>query len=137
MLRKQIRNYLLLPIALLLVACAGTRSAYQYADTLDKKAYVVTQHYASLVHEAADIAALPGTPQAVKDSLKAADKSVKPFIVGDPTKVPPVPGLSDLAASFKATRDAKTEAELQAAIDKALVELSTLVNAVNAARKSP
>jgi hypothetical protein len=35
--------------------CAGTKAAYNAADTLEERAYVVTEHYAAVVHQAADL----------------------------------------------------------------------------------
>lgn len=113
--------------------CTGTRAAYGEAkDNLADTAYVVTEHYAALVREAADISALPTTPSIVRDTLKQADRAVKPFIIGDPASG--LPGLYNLVNRWQAVRDAKTEADLQAAINAAVRELSNFSRAVKSAR---
>src|SRR5687767_10359580 len=45
--------------------CAGTKAAYGAADSLPDTAYVVAEHYAAVVKEAADIAQSPSTPPEV------------------------------------------------------------------------
>lgn len=113
--------------------CANTAAAYKAADNLADTALVVSEHYAAVLHEAANLAQLPTTPAEVKDALKAADRAVKPFIVGDPATG--TPGLNTLAARYQEVRSAATEAELQRAIDNAVRELAKLINAVKAARR--
>jgi hypothetical protein len=116
-----------------LSGCAGTKSAYQAAQSLPDTAYVVAEHYAAVVHEAANIAALPGTPAEVKDALKKADAAVKPVILGNPTTG--LPGLRTLAERYQAVRTAENEAALQAALNDAVRELANFINAVKAARR--
>ena len=54
--------------------CQHTREAYAVAsqsdDRLNNTVYVVTEHYAAVVHEAADLREKPGTPQEVIDNLR-------------------------------------------------------------------
>jgi hypothetical protein len=120
-----------------LPGCAGTRDAYSSARATDNAvadtAYVVAEHYAAVVHEAANLAQLATTPDDVKDAMKAADRAVKPLILGDPNTGQP--GLRVLAERYAAVRTAATQAELQAAINAAVLELSKLINAVKAARR--
>jgi len=119
-----------------LPGCANTKAAYEAARGTDNAvadtAYVVAEHYAAVVREAADLAALPTTPESVKDTLKAADRAVKPLIVGNPETG--APGLRELSARYTAVRTAATQAELQAAINAAVLELAKLINAVKTAR---
>lgn len=122
-----------------LVGCAGTMSAYRAAQTrsdtaLPDTAYVMTEHYAALVKQAADIKEAGTAPAAVIEKLQQADKKVAPLILGDPDSKPPKPGLKDLSAAFVMFKDAKSEAELQAAVDNGARLLSALIDAVNAAR---
>lgn len=109
-----------------LLGCVGTKSAYRAADTLEEQAYVVTEHYAALVKEAADLATAPGTPRSVIDALQEADQSTKPVIVG----------LAPLVQRYSAVRDAQTEAELQAAVNEALIALTNFINTIKAARRA-
>jgi len=119
-----------------LPGCANTKAAYEAARASDNAladtAYVVTEHYAAVLHEAAELAASPTTPESVKDALKAADRAVKPLIAGNPATG--APGVRDLAARYTAVRSATNQAELQAAINAAVLELAKLINAVKAAR---
>lgn len=116
-----------------LPGCAGTSAAYKSAQSLPDTAYVVTEHYAAVVHEAADLAALPGTPDAVKAEMKRLDAIAKPLVLGNPATG--APGLGDLAQRYADVKNAQTEAELQSAINRAVEALAQLVNAVKTARR--
>lgn len=124
---------LLLMAAMLLPACTGTRAAYKAAEGLDEYAYVVTEHYAALVKQAADVRQRPGTAQSTINALRAADNAAALVILGNPRGTPPTPGLQQLVANYKQIRSAKTEAELQAAVDTAILRLADLVRAVKSA----
>lgn len=113
--------------------CASTQAAYEYADSVPETAYVVAEHYSAVLKEAADLAQLPGTPADVKEALKAADREAKQLILGDP--VTGLPSLRELAANYKTVRDAKTEMELQAALDRAVLSLARFITAVKTARR--
>lgn len=131
----------LLSVGVLSVAamtgCTGTQAAYKAAShseaALPDTAYVVAEHYAALVHEAANLAALPTTDRAAVDAMKAADAAVKPWILGDPAAGKP--GLRDLAQRYQEVKSAATAEDLQRAIDGAVLELAKLINAVKAARR--
>jgi hypothetical protein len=121
-------------VAAIVSGCAGTKQAYRAADSLPDQAFVVAEHYAALVKEAADLAQNPATPEPVKEQLRAADRVLKPLVIGEPSQIPPRPGLRELAAAYQATRTAQTEAELQAAVNNAVVALAGFIKAVKAAR---
>lgn len=114
-------------------ACTGTRAAYKAAESLDEYAYVVTEHYAGMVKAAADIRQRPGTAQSTINALRTADNAVAPLVLGDPRATPPRPSLQQLAENYRAVKDARTEAELQAAVDAAIIRLADLVRAVKSA----
>lgn len=113
--------------------CAGTKAAYKAADSVSDTAYVVAEHYAAVVHEAANLAALPTTPAEVKEALKVADARVKPLIVGNPDTG--APGVRQLAERYAAVKNAENAEALQRAVDAAVLELAKLINAVKAARR--
>lgn len=117
-----------------LSGCAGTQAAYRAANDLPDMAYVVTEHYAAVLKEAADIAQAPGTPDSVKTVLKGADAAVRPWIIGNPATG--APGLQQLTERYQAIGDAQTEADLQEAVNNAVRELSNFIKAVKAARGS-
>lgn len=108
----------------ILAGCTGTRAAYKAADSLPDQAYVVAEHYAAIVKQAADLAENAATPESVKDQLKAADNKARPLVLL----------LKELAAAYQATRTAETEADLQGTLDKAVVAVADLIRAVKAAR---
>lgn len=110
--------------------CAGTRNAYKAADSIDEYAYVLTEHYASLVNQAANLAAMPTTTQAVKDALKRADSAAHLVVVGDARAVPRVAGLAELAANYKQIRTADNQLALQKAVDSAVIKVADLVRAL-------
>ena len=123
---RKLKPSILLPLLLILAACVGTKSAYQAADTLDEQAYVITEHYAAVVKEAANLAQQPGTPRKLVEGMQAADRAAKPIIVG----------LAPVVARYTAIKNAQTEAELQAAVNDALLALTNLINSVKAARNA-
>lgn len=125
---------LLLACSAIVAGCAGTKAAYQEAQSLDEYAYVLTEHYASLVREAADLKEKPTTPAAAVRAMQEADKAVHLIVVGNPSGSPPTPGLAELAASYQQVRDAKTEAELQEAVNAAILRIADLVRAIKTAR---
>lgn len=118
--------------AIALAGCGGTVLAYKTAKTLPDQAYVISEHYASVVKQAADIAERPGTPESVKEALQAADRAVKPLILGDDQR--DLPGLRDLVETYQAMRDANSEDHLQRAINDAVRKLTLFINAVKSAR---
>lgn len=119
--------------ALLFVGgCASTVTAYRTAKTLPDTAYVVTEHYAALVKEAADIAENPATPQSVKTKLQEIDRIVRAFVLGD--EATNRPSLETLSKRYQEVRTAQNETDLQNAINAAVRELSNFINAVKSAR---
>ncbi len=118
--------------SLTLPGCAGTQSAYRAAQSLEDTAYVVTEHYAIVLSEATAIASQPETPPEVKEALKKAAAAVQPIVRGDPANGQP--SLQELAQRYQSVRDAKTEADLQLAVNRALATLASFINAVKAAR---
>lgn len=113
----------------LLAACSGTRLAYQTADTPEKYAYVLTEHYASLVSEAAQIS-MRSSPE-VREGLREAEAAAYLVIVGTPE----APGLVRLARLYQETQSAEAATTLQAAIDASILRLADFVNAVKGAKK--
>lgn len=117
-----------------MTGCAGTRDAYRASESVSDTAYIVAEHYSAVVKEAANIAQNPATPPEVKAALKAADAAARPLIVGN--SATGAPGVRQLAERYSAVKSAATEAELQRAVDAAVLELAKLINAVKAARRT-
>lgn len=110
----------LVAMFLVLVACSGTRAAYERAETLDAKAYVVTENYAAILHEANDLAGQASTPRELVTALQAADRRASPLVLK----------LRAQAAVYGAARNAENAAELQAALDAAAVEVAGFLRAI-------
>jgi hypothetical protein len=124
-----------------LAGCTGTKAAYTAAQTrpetaLPDTAYVVAEHYRAVLREAVELKEAGRLPASVVERLQQADAKVKPLILGDPAAVPPKAGLRQLAESFQAVRNAATEAELQRAVDAAVLALADFIKAVDDARRS-
>lgn len=119
-----------------LPGCQNTKAAYTAARSTDNAiadtAYVVAEHYAAVVREAADLAEASTTPPEVRDALKQADRIVRPLIVGNPDTG--APGVRQLAETYRAVRSAENAEKLQAAVNAAVLELAKLINAVKTAR---
>ena len=126
---------LLVPLALMLAGMAGcshTREAYKVAahasNSLEATAYVVSQHYIALVTEAARLKNLGSLSGAKLEAVRHADDVVKPLILGNPSTG--APGLVQLVDAYKKVHDAKSGADLQAALDAAALRLADLINAL-------
>lgn len=113
--------------AVTLSACTHTREAYREAASVDETAYVLAEHYAALVHEAANLAEKPSTPAAAVDAMRRAELAARPAVLA----------LRDLRDAYVAARSAENEAALQAAVNRAVQVIADLVRAVQAARASP
>lgn len=101
-------------------ACAGTRAAYDTAQTLDAKAYVVSEHYAAILKEANDLADQPGVSADFVQRMKAADNVARPLVLQ----------LRTAAQAYTAVRSAETEAALQEALNKAVIEVSNFLSVI-------
>jgi hydroxymethylpyrimidine pyrophosphatase-like HAD family hydrolase len=103
--------------------CAGTKAAYNAADTLEERAYVVTEHYAAVVHQAADLkdkGVLKGT---ALTRAQEAESVAQPVVLS----------LGDLVKKYDAAKSAESEVALQRALDDAVRALADLVRVVKAA----
>ncbi len=115
-----------LVMAVLLTACAGTRSAYQEASTLDETAAVVGEHYYALVKEAADLKESGALTGAALARVQAADAAAKPLVIQ----------LTQTAEAYRAVKTADNEAVLQEALNQAVLAVNGFINALRSARGS-
>lgn len=107
--------------ALLVIAgCAGTRQAYHEAASPYQTATVVSEHYYSLVKEAADARAAGRLSGAALAKVQAADRAAKPAVLS----------LISTMSAFKAVNNAQTEADLQRALDAAIIEVDKFIKAL-------
>jgi hypothetical protein len=112
-----------------LAGCAGTRDAYKAAaGNLEATAYVVTEHYAAVVKEAAALKNSGALSGSALEAVRKADDAVRPLVIGD--SATETPGVVQLVEAYREVRNAETERELQAAINAAVVKLSDLINAL-------
>lgn len=103
---------------------SGTREAYKQADNVGEQAYVLAEHYATLIEQAAILKAKPTTPLSAISKMQEADRVAKPVVLR----------LKSLRDAYVATKNADTEAQLQLAVNQAVLAVADLVRAVNTAR---
>lgn len=102
--------------------CSSTKAAYAAADTLEERAFVATEHYASVVRQAADLkqkGVLTGSALARVQEIELA---ARPLVLK----------LEPLVKSFKAAQTAESEVALQSALDDVVLVIADLVRAVKA-----
>lgn len=119
--------------------CTGTQAAFKAAQTrpetvLPDTAYVVAEQYRALLKEAADLKESGRLPPEVVQRLQDAARVGTPLVIGDPQATPPKPGLQQLSQAFQSVRTAETEADLQRAVDAAVLAVADFLRAVEAAR---
>lgn len=113
-----------LPVALAIEGCTSTSGAYKAAASPDETAFVITEHYASLVREAANLRSRPTTPPEAVRAMQAADLVAAPL----------VDALRPLRDAYVATKSAQSEAELQLAVNQAVLAVADLVRQIQVAR---
>jgi hypothetical protein len=107
-----------------LPGCTNTQQAYREASSLDETAYVVAEHYAALVHEAAALKEQATTPPELVSKMQEI------AAVGTPA----VHKLRQLRDAYINGKSAATQAELQAALDDAVRIVSDFNRAVKSAK---
>lgn len=110
-------------IATAATGCAGTKAAYDAADTLEERAFVATEHYTAVVEQAAALknqGVLKGQALA---QVRELELVARPIVLS----------LGDLVKQYNAARDAETEVELQRALDDVVQVIGQLVRAVRGA----
>lgn len=113
-----LRVCVVLAAAAVLAGCAGTRAAYQAAETLDETAYVVAEHYAALLEQVNELAEA-GT-------LDADDIRFAQSIAEDAT--PAIIELEEAVAIHARFANLQSEADLEAALARAVPYVSRLAN---------
>lgn len=127
--KSQSRTISLLAIVALAVGalsatgCAGTKAAYDAADTLDERAYVVTEHYSAIVKQAADLKDLGVLKGNALAQARELETVAQPVVLS----------LADLVAKYNAAKNAETEVALQRALDEAVLAVASLVRVVKSA----
>lgn len=122
---------LMLVIGLGVAACGGTMGAYKEArndgtaaEIVGDTAYVIAEHYGSLVREAGNLRQSGALTGKNLELVQDAEIAARPYFQS----------LRTLSAAFAALPNAKTQAELQAATDNAVTELAKLTRIFNQAR---
>lgn len=121
-----------------LTGCVSTRDAYKAAplhgEAIVDTAYVFAEHYDAVLEQAVALKQSGHALPTAITVIQEADRRAKPLILGNPDTTPATPGLRQFAATYTALHDAKSEADLQKAVNDAAIALSDLINAVNAAK---
>lgn len=118
---------LLLCPLLVLSACAGARTAYKAADTLEEYSYVVTEHYAALLREATELRTAGVLRGEALAKVQAADNKVGPKVLA----------LKPLVDAYLQVKSAESEQALQLAVDEAVRALADFVRELRGARAPP
>jgi len=106
----------------------GTQWAYSEAKTVDERAYVMLEHYAALVKEAADLAGKPNTPPEVIEAMKKADAIAMPAIRR----------LRDMRDAWLSSGNEENTEALQAAVDDAIAVIASMIRTMEQVRgKTP
>lgn len=120
----------------LLNGCVSTQAAYRAAplhgESLVDTAYVMAEHYDAVLIEANSLKDSGRVPAALVERMRAVDRVARPIFLGDASKSQL--GLTQLREVYTATHDAKSEVQLQRAVNDGARALSDLINAVKAAR---
>lgn len=119
---KSVSQIIVIVLALVLSACAGTRSAYQAtAGDLDATAKVFTLHYTTIIDEL-NLMSSRGT--LVGTNLRHAQDVVN-------RTSPVVEKMGTAAKAYKAVRSAENKLDLNRAISDAALAISALIDAFN------
>lgn len=113
----------LAPIVVTMSGCGHTRAAYQAAQSPEEYAFVLLEHYTSLVKQAADLKERPTTPKVAIEKMQQAELAARPFIAK----------LRPLRDAYVAAATAENEIELQSAINEAVMVIADLIRAVQEA----
>ena len=102
--------------------CMNTREAYKAAQAPDEYAYVLAEHYSSVLHQAVVLKRNPATPREVVQALQALELKLTPAVYR----------LKELRDAYLQVKTAQTEAQLQAAIDQVVRLLADMIRQVRA-----
>jgi hypothetical protein len=100
--------------------CAGTKAAYDAADTLEERAFVATEHYSAVITQAADLKDRGALKGEALTKVREIESVARPVILK----------LGPLVQNFKAAHDAESEVALQRALDDAVLAIADLVRAL-------
>ncbi len=109
--------------ALMLNACAGTRTAYERVDGLVDTSKLIGEHYFATVREANSLA---------QQGVLTGENLIKAQRVVTRTR-PVVVQLAEATSAYEQVSNATTEAELEAAMYAAAKAVSDLLDALNTA----
>jgi hypothetical protein len=112
-----IRAAVLLSAVLLTTGCMGTRAAYKEArvsGSLSDYAYVIQKHYDALGKEAVRLKQNGTLNGSALTKVQQIDSRAAPAVLK----------LGPLAEAYESVKDAKTQKELQEAVDKAVIEVA-------------
>jgi len=120
------RNKLLIVLlAIMATGCAGTRDAYKAAEGVEETAKVMSEHYLAILNELNVMKANGDLAGAALDRAQSVVRVAAPAI--DEVRL-----ASD---NYTAAKTAKTEAELTAALSRAAIQLSRLIDIIKPVRR--
>ena len=107
-------------LATALTACAGTRAAYEAADTIEAKAFVASNHFNYVQVEAAEFAESGLASQTTINKMAKAEREARPVVLS----------VGRLARAWAADPTEENYAELQLALGEVAVLLAKFVNSI-------
>lgn len=114
--RFPLTAFLVVLLSVALTACAGTRAAYDAADTIDETAYVVSEHYAAVLTQANNLADA-GAPSSFVEEAQDIEREATPKVLA----------LREASEAYTAVRSADNEQALAEALAEAVPLVSQFV----------
>jgi hypothetical protein len=137
----RIRHYPALGLLCLLAACTGAKSLYGQAHTAPQYAKAVLEHHNAIGTQVADLIDDPVVSEQTKTKLRTAYRLTvcdgAERAQATPTATcskGPSYKLDDAVKTYESVRDAKTEAEITAAVERLVPLLTDLINAIAGAK---
>lgn len=125
----------------LLAACSGTKLLYSKAHTPPQYAKAVMTHHNALGAQVADLLADPTVSESSKAKLRDGYRQTvcdtAERAQGTPTadcKSGPSYQLDEAVRTYEAVKNAETEAEITAAVERLVPLLTSLINATSGAK---
>jgi hypothetical protein len=120
------RNKLLIVLlAIMATGCAGTRDAYKAAEGVEETAKVMSEHYLAILTE---LNVMKANGDLAGAALERAQSVVR-------VAAPALDEVRLASDNYAAARSAQTEAELTAALSRAAIQLSRLIDIIKPARR--
>lgn len=131
---KHLSKILIISACLAIAACSGTKLLYDQAKNPAQYAKAVLLHHNAVANEGAKLLSDPAVSAKTKEAIRSAYRSTvcdksETGAVSTCTKGPAYV-LDNAVRSYETVSSAKTEAELQTALESVVSLLTNLINAI-------